>query len=280
MDFFPPVVDDPYTFGAIAAANAMSDVYAMGGEVLLALNITAFPESLDPEILGRILLGGAEKVRDAGGVIAGGHTLYDEEPKYGLAVTGVIDPRKIIAKAGAQPGDALVLTKPLGTGIVLTAARDGRDAAGHAAAATASMLALNRHASHLAREAGAHAMTDITGFGLLGHAGEIASRSGVLIVIDAGLVPALPGALDYARDGITTGGAARNRSGLGGQVVLAPALDAAVEALLFDPQTSGGLLIALPPEAAAALVARLHADALPGAIVGRVEAGAGVRVEA
>ena len=279
MDFFPPVVDDPYTFGAIAAANAMSDVYAMGGEVLLALNITAFPESLDPEILGRILLGGAEKVRDAGGVIAGGHTLYDEEPKYGLAVTGVIDPRKIIAKAGAQPGDALVLTKPLGTGIVLTAARDGRDAAGHAAAATASMLALNRHASHLAREAGAHAMTDITGFGLLGHAGEIASRSAVLIVIDAGLVPALPGALDYARDGITTGGAARNRSGLGGQVVLAPALDAAVEALLFDPQTSGGLLIALPPKAAAALVARLHADALPGAIVGRVEAGAGVRVE-
>lgn len=280
MDFFPPVVDDPYTFGAIAAANAMSDVYAMGGEVLLALNITAFPESLDPEILGRILLGGAEKVREAGGVVAGGHTLYDEEPKYGLAVTGVIDPRKIIAKAGAQPGDALVLTKPLGTGIVLTAARDGRDGAGHVAAATASMLALNRHASHLAREAGAHAMTDITGFGLLGHAGEIASRSGVLIVIDAGLVPALPGARDYARDGITTGGAARNRSGLAGQVVVAPGLDAAVEALLFDPQTSGGLLIALPPAAAAALVARLHADALPGAIVGRVELGAGVRVGA
>jgi selenide,water dikinase len=278
VDFFPPVVDDPYTFGAIAAANAMSDVYAMGGEVLLALNVVCFPEDLDPEILGRILLGGAEKVREAGGVIAGGHTLYDAEPKYGLAVTGTIDPRYVFSRAGAQPGDALVLTKPLGTGIVLTAARDDRDAAGHAAAAVESMLALNRHASHLAREAHAHAMTDVTGFGLLGHAREMASRSNVRIVIEAACVPALPGALAYAAEGIVTGGAGRNRSGLAGHVEIAEGIAEAVAHLLYDPQTSGGLLIALPPKAAAAMIARLHADALPAAIIGRVEAGTDISV--
>ncbi len=278
VDFFPPVVDDPYTFGAIAAANAMSDIYAMGGEVLLALNIVGFPEDLDPEILGRILLGGAEKVREAGGVVAGGHTLYDAEPKYGLAVTGTLHPGHIVAKAGAQPDDVLVLTKPLGTGIILTAARDGRDPEGHAAAAVESMLALNRHASHLAREAGAHAMTDVTGFGLLGHANEMASRGGIRIVIDAAAVPALPAAVAYAAAGIVTGGAGRNREGLAGHVEIGGDVSEAEAHLLYDPQTSGGLLIALPAASARALVARLHADALPGAIIGRVERGAGVRV--
>jgi selenide,water dikinase len=280
VDFFPPVVDDPYQYGAIAAANAMSDVYAMGGEVLLALNVTAFPQDLDPAILGRILLGGAEKVAEAGGVIAGGHTLYDAEPKYGLAVTGTVHPQHVFTKAGALPGDALVLTKPLGTGIVLTAARAGDDAAGHAAAAVASMLALNRHASHLARDAHAHAMTDVTGFGLLGHGREMASRSGVRLVIEASKVPALPGALAYAARGIVTGGAGRNREGLAGHIEIAAGLDAAVEHLLFDAQTSGGLLVALPPAAAEVMVERLHADGLPGAVIGRVEAGSGVRVEA
>ena len=279
VDFFPPVVDDPWQYGGIAAANAMSDVYAMGGEVLLALNIAAFPEDLDPAVIARVLHGGAQKVAEAGGVIAGGHTLYDAEPKYGLAVTGVVHPDRVIAKAGARPGDALVLTKPLGTGIVLTAARDDRDAAGHAGAAVASMLALNRHASHVAREAGAHAMTDVTGFGLLGHASEVAARSGVRVVIDAARVPALPGALAYAAQGVVTGGAARNRDGLADRVRLPEALDAAVAHLLFDPQTSGGLLVALAPPAARAMVRRLHDDGLPGAVVGRVEAGAGVVVE-
>jgi selenide,water dikinase len=279
VDFFPPVVDDPYTFGAIAAANAMSDVYAMGGEVLMALNIAAFPQDLDPSILARIFHGGAEKVSEAGGVIAGGHTVYDVEPKYGLAVTGLVHPDRVIAKAGARPGDALVLTKPLGTGIVLTAARDDRDTARHADAAIASMLALNRHASHVAREAEAHAMTDITGFGILGHGREMASRGSVRLVIEASRVPALPGALEYAAHGIVTAGARRNREGLAGHVQMAAGIDPPTEELLFDPQTSGGLLIALPPAAAEAIVARLHADALPGAIVGRVEAGAGVRVE-
>jgi len=278
VDFFPPVVDDPYLFGAIAAANAMSDVYAMGGEVLLALNIAGFPEDLDPAILARILLGGAEKVAEAGGVIAGGHTLYDAEPKYGLAVTGTVHPVRVFRKSGALAGDALVLTKPLGTGIVLTAARAGDDAADHAAAAITSMLALNRHASHLAREARAHAMTDVTGFGLLGHAHEMAVASAVRLEIAASQVPALPGALEYAAGGIVTGGAGRNREGLGAHVEIDDAVDAAFEDLLFDPQTSGGLLIALPVATAEALVARLHADALPAAIVGRVIEGAGVRV--
>ena len=279
VDFFPPVVDDPRQFGGIAAANAMSDVYAMGGEVLLALNIAAFPEDLDPAVIARVFHGGAEKVAEAGGVIAGGHTLYDAEPKYGLAVTGVVHPDRVIAKAGARAGDALVLTKPLGTGIVLTAAREDLDAAGHAAAAVASMLALNRHASHLAREAGAHAMTDVTGFGLLGHASEVAARGEVRIVIDAARVPALPGALAYAALGIVTGGAARNRDGLADRVRLPVRLDAAVAHLIFDPQTSGGLLVALAPPAARAMVRRLHDDGLPGAVVGRVEAGTGVVVE-
>ncbi len=279
VDFFPPVVDDPRQYGGIAAANAMSDVYAMGGEVLLALNIAAFPEDLDPAILARIFEGGARKVAEAGGVIAGGHTLYDAEPKYGLAVTGIVHPDRVIAKAGARPGDALVLTKPLGTGIILTAAREDRDGAGHAEAAITSMLALNRHASHVAREAGAHAMTDVTGFGLLGHASEVAARSGVRIVIGAARVPALPGALQYAAQGIVTGGGARNRDGLADRVRLPAALDAAVVHLLFDPQTSGGLLAALDPPAAAAMVRRLHDDGLPAAIVGRVEAGTGVVVE-
>ncbi len=278
MDFFPPVVDDPYDYGAIAAANAMSDVYAMGGEVLMALNIAAFPQDLDPQILARILEGGAHKVAEAGGVIAGGHTLYDAEPKYGLAVTGVVHPKGVISKAGAQPGDALVITKPLGTGIVLTAARDGRDAARHVDAAVQSMLALNRHPSHLAGEASAHAMTDVTGFGLLGHAREMASRSGVRLVIEAASVPALPGGLAYAAQGIVTGGGERNREGLAGHVSIEAKIDPAVEHLLYDPQTSGGLLIALAPAAAEAMVARLHADGLPGASVGRVEAGTGVLV--
>lgn len=280
VDFFPPVVDDPYHYGAIAAANAMSDVYAMGGEVLMALNIAGFPEDLDPAILARIFLGGAEKVAEAGGVIAGGHTLYDAEPKYGLAVTGTVHPDRIFRKGGALPGDLLVLTKPLGTGIILTAARAGDDSAGHAATAVASMLALNRHASHLAREAQAHAMTDVTGFGLLGHAREMAVASDMRLEISASRVPALPGAIAYAAGGVTTGGAARNREGLASDVTIDAGVDPAIEHLLFDPQTSGGLLIALPPADAEAVVARLDADALPAAIVGSVVPGAGVHVVA
>jgi selenide,water dikinase len=279
VDFFAPVVDDPYTYGAIAAANAMSDVYAMGGEVLMALNIAGFPEDLDPSMLAEIFRGGAEKVAAAGGVIAGGHTLYDTEPKYGLAVTGVVDPRCVISKAGAQPGDALVLTKPLGTGLVLTAARDGIAQQEHLDAAVSSMVALNRHASHVARDARAHAMTDVTGFGLLGHAREVAARSNVRVVIDAAAVQAVPGALDYARAGVSTGGGGRNRAGLEGRVTVPSSLDPALEELLYDPQTSGGLLIALPPDTAATTAARLRHDGVDAAVIGRIEPGADVVVE-
>ncbi len=279
IDFFPPVVDDAYTYGAIAAANAMSDVYAMGGEVLLALNVASFPQDLDPAILSEIFRGGAEKVAEAGAVIAGGHTLYDVEPKYGLSLTGVVHPQQVLAKAGALPGDALVLTKPLGTGIVLTAARADGDPSGHAKAAEASMLMLNRHASHLARDAGAHALTDVTGFGLLGHSREMASRSGVRIVIEASAAPVLPGALEYARAGFITSGAGRNREGLAGRVEVDASVPEDIAHVLFDPQTSGGLLVALPPDAAASMVARLHAEGLPGAIVGRVEAAGGDEVD-
>jgi selenide,water dikinase len=276
VDFFPPVVDDPYTYGAIAAANAMSDVYAMGGEVLLALNITCFPEDLDPAILAEILRGGAEKVAEAGGVIAGGHTLYDREPKYGLAVSGLAHPERIVRKSGARPGDALVLTKPLGTGLILTAARDGLARQGELDAAVASMLRLNRHASHAALAAGAHAMTDVTGFGLLGHAREVAAASGVRIEIDTRALPELPGATDHARAGITTGGARRNREGLGAAIDIAPGADPARVALAYDPQTSGGLLIALAHDAAGDVVARLREGGDAAYVVGTVVAGEGV----
>jgi selenide,water dikinase len=279
VDFFPPVVDDPYTFGAIAAANAMSDVYAMGGEVLMALNIAAFPEDLDPTILATIFRGGAEKVRQAGGVIAGGHTIYDVEPKHGLAVTGTIHPQQILTKGGAHPGDALVLTKPLGTGIVLTAARAGTPCDDELALAIESMLTLNRHASHLAREFGAHAMTDVTGFGLLGHASEIAARSSVRVVIDAARVPPFSrGVLGLIEQGVTTGGAARNKDGLQHRVDIAASVPSEVVDLLYDPQTSGGLLVALDPQSAQAISDRLRADGLSSAIVGRVEPGDGVQV--
>ena len=280
VDFFPPVVDDPYTYGAVAAANAMSDVYAMGGEVLLALQVVGFPEDLPLEILTEIFRGGAEKVAEAGGIIVGGHTLFDEEPKYGLAVTGTVHPGEILRKAGAQPGDVLLLTKALGTGVVLTASQEDACAPEHLQATVDSMLRLNRHSSHLAKEAGAHACTDVTGFGLLGHAEEMARASGVRIVIGASQAPALPGAMKYISQGHITGGASRNREGVAGKVEVADGVSEDVEHLLYDAQTSGGLLIAISPDSADALAAALEADDFLGARIGRVEEGAGVRVEA
>lgn len=277
LDFFPPVVDDPYTYGQIAAANALSDVYAMGGEVRLALNIAAFPEDLDPAILAEIFRGGADKVHEAGGVIAGGHTVLDTEPKYGLSVMGIVHPAAILTKGGAQPGDRLLLTKPIGTGVVLTAAKEQR--AGYEsplAAAIASMSRLNRHASHLARAAGVRSMTDVTGFALLGHAEEMARESGATFVIEAARVPLLPEARRFAHEGATTGGAGRNRAYLESRVRLPAALDESLQHLLYDPQTSGGLLIAAPPAAADAL--RTGIAETDGGCwdVGVVEAGPGI----
>jgi len=248
VDFFAPLVDDPYAFGAIAAANAMSDIYAMGGEVILALNVAAFPDDLSQDILAEILRGGAEKVLEAGGIIAGGHTVIDDEPKYGLCVMGLVHPQHILTKAGARPGDALYLTKRLGTGIITTAAMRDLAEPHHLESAIESMLRLNRHPSHIVRQVGCHALTDITGFGLLGHAQEMAETSGVALRIEAGRVPLFDGALAYAAQGIRTGGESRNRQFFQPKVRLAEGIADELASLLFDPQTSGGLFIAATPE--------------------------------
>ena len=277
LDFFPPVVDDPYLYGRIAAANALSDVYAMGGEVRMALNIAGFPEQLDPAILAEIFRGGADTVLEADGVIAGGHTVFDEEPKYGLSVLGVVHPDAILRTGGALPGDALLLTKPLGTGVVLTAAQ--QDYPGHEAALAAAVQAmtrLNRHASHLARSAGVHAMTDVTGFALAGHAAEMAAASDATLVIEAAALPLLPDALRLAGAGAVTGGGARNREQLGERVRLAEGLAPALVDLVYDPQTSGGLLIALPPERAEELRAQVAEQDGGCWLIGHVEAGPAV----
>lgn len=279
VDFFAPLVDDPYSYGAIAAANAMGDVYAMGAEVLLALNIAAFPEEMGAETISAILRGGNDKVREAGGVLAGGHTIIDAEPKYGLCVLGLVHPEKVLTKAGAQPGDLLYLTKPLGTGIVTTAAMRDIASPEQLAAAVESMTRLNRHPSHILREVGVHALTDVTGYGLLGHGYEVSAASGVGLRIVACQVPVLPGALEYAAKGVVTGGARRNRKYLADKVRIAAGVPPAMEHILFDPQTSGGLLFALPPDRAPEVEARFQAAGLPLWRVGSVVAGAGVVVE-
>jgi len=250
VDFFPPVVDDPYDYGAIAAANAMSDVYAMGGEVLLALNIAAFPATLPVEVINEILRGGAEKVAEAGGVVAGGHTLTDEEPKYGLCVTGIVHPDSVITKAGAQVGDSLILTKPLGVGVITTALKAQEADREHVEGAVKSMLRLNRAAAQAMQEVRVHACTDITGFGLLGHGWEMAKRSGVGLRISLSALCLLPGALDYAARGFIPGGLVRNRKYIleNDRAILPEGLSEEMVDLLFCPETSGGLLISVPPD--------------------------------
>lgn len=280
IDFFSPIVDDPYVYGGIAAANSMSDVYAMGGDVCFALNVVAFPEDLDPSILTRILQGGSDKVREAGGVIAGGHTVTDAEPKYGLSVTGFIHPDAIWRKAGARPGDTLFLTKPLGTGIIATAIKNQRAEPEVAQAAINAMLTLNRAASEAARTAEPHACTDITGFGLLGHAFEVAERSGVRLRLSAASIPLLPGAAELARAGQRPGGLGRNRSHFEQQgVTIDASIDAALANLLYDPQTSGGLFFSIDPVCAEPMRAAFDERGLPLWRVGFVEPGHGVVVE-
>ncbi|HKA83231.1 MAG TPA: selenide, water dikinase SelD [Acidimicrobiales bacterium] len=270
VDFFPPLVDDPDDYGAIAAANACSDVYAMGGDVVVALNVAAFPEHLDPDIIARILAAAAGVVREAGGVVAGGHTIRAPEPIFGLAVQGIVRPGAQFTKAGARPGDALVLSKPLGTGLALASGDE------HAvAAAIAGMRALNRDAAAALRAAGdaVHAVTDVTGFGLAGHAWEVAEQARAIVVIDGHRLPAYPGALDAAVRGVRTGGDARNRAYLAGH--LAEGATEAVRALVHDPQTSGGLLAAVDPAAVdpAGTAAAGGLAAGGFAVIGRVEPG-------
>ena len=274
VDFFPALVDDPWTFGAIAATNALNDVFAMGGAPLLALSVTAFPEELPVETLREVLRGAGEKVREAGAILAGGHTIRDVEPKYGLAVVGTVHPDGIWPKSGARPGDVLFLTKRLGTGIVLQAKRDGSASDDAFDAAVGSMLELNGHAADLLRPFEPSAVTDVTGFGLLGHAHEMASRSGVRIVLDADALPALPGALELAAKGVLTGGDRRNREFAGPHVE--SRVERAQEALAYDPQTAGGLLVSVPGDRAAVLAPTFAAAGLRAARVGRVELGAGV----
>ncbi len=278
VDFFAPLVDDPYHYGAIAAANALSDVYAMGAEVTLALNIAAFPEEMASETIGQIIRGGADKVAEAGGVIAGGHTIIDAEPKYGLCVLGLVHPGRIFTKSGARPGDLLYLSKPLGTGIVTTAAQSDRAKPQHLQTAIDSMTRLNRHTSHIAQAVKALALTDVTGYGILGHSYEMAAAGKVALRLSAGRVPLLPGALEYASKGIVTGGADRNRSHLQDKVSFAEEVTEDMRHILFDPQTSGGLLMAIAPEKAGEVEARFAADELSVRRIGEVVKGEGVQV--
>jgi selenide,water dikinase len=246
VDFFTPIVDDPYTFGAIAAANSLSDVYAMGGRPFSALSIVAYPAKGDPGDLVGILRGGAEKMREAGCSILGGHSVADDEIKFGYAVTGAVHPEQVKANAGARAGDALVFTKRLGTGVIGTALKRGVAAPEHVEAAVASMLELNRRACEEMLRLDAHGCTDVSGFGLLGHAREMALASGVTLELEAARVRILDGALEYARAGAIPGGLKNNREFVECAVETAAAIPREMEDLLYDPQTSGGLLIALP----------------------------------
>lgn len=275
MDFFPPIVDDARAFGAIAAANALSDIYAMGGQPLFAINLVAWPDALPKALLTEVLRGGAEAVREAGAVLAGGHSVVDEEPKYGLAAFGLIHPRRVLAKGGARAGDALVLTKALGTGVITTAAKFNGCSPERLAATVASMRRLNGAAAAAANQHDARAMTDITGYGLIGHALEMTRATGVDFHFRLPALPLLPGAEEYAAAGYLPGGIERNRQYYGRHVHLPADLPAPAHDLLYDPQTSGGLLIALPAAAAAPLVEALNTAGHAAARIGDVKPGAG-----
>jgi selenide,water dikinase len=278
VDFFTPIVDDAYDYGAIAAANAMSDVYAMGGEVTLALNVCGFPPELPPEIVSEILRGGAEKIAEAGGVLAGGHTIDAKEPTYGLAVMGLVHPDRVWTKGGARPGDALVLTKSLGVGMVTTALKGGVADPAHVAEAVESMQRLNREAARLIGQVGANACTDVTGFALLGHACEMAEKGGIRLRFFFDKLPFVAGAVRYAEDNLFPGGSCNNQRAYERRVDFPLSLSEEMQLLLFTPETSGGLLAAISPDKLDALLA-LCADAgHPCWVVGEMVEGQGIEV--
>jgi selenide,water dikinase len=278
LDFFPPLVDDPRDFGTIAATNALNDVFAMGGRPLLALSIAEFPEELPQEMVADILDAADRQVREAGAILAGGHTIRDREPKYGLAVVGTVHPDGVWPKSGAKPGDALFLTKPLGTGLVLHGAQRELAGADEVRAVVDWMTTLNRDWADVLRGFRPNAVTDVTGFGLLGHAWETADRSGVRLVLEAGDWPALDGALEVARAGEKTGGDRRNRDFAAEHVSVGDAVPDERVTLGWDPQTAGGLLISVPAERGPALQAELEGRGLFVCRIGRVEDGVGVAV--
>jgi selenide,water dikinase len=277
-DFFTPIVDTPYEYGAIAAANAMSDVYAMGGEVLFALNVAAFPPDLPAEVLGQILRGGAEMVRSAGAAIAGGHTIQDKEPKYGLAVTGMVHPDHILTKGGAKPGDWLILTKPLGTGTITTAIKRGVVEQVHLDEAIASMMRLNRIASQAAQANGVRSATDITGFGLIGHASEMTGAGKVRFRIRFDALPWLSGAWQYGEEWIFAGGAHNNHAFYNSLVTYTRPVADWQEMLLHDPQTSGGLLLAVPNERVESFVGFCAERDQPVWLIGEVVEGERIEI--
>ncbi len=275
VDFFTPIVDDPYDFGRIAAANAFSDIYAMGATPLFALNIVAWPrETLSLDLLGEVLTGGADVARAAGAFVLGGHSLDDPEPKYGMVAIGEVHPDRVVTNAGARPGDALILTKPLGTGVLTTALKRDLLEEADLAPAVAAMATLNAGAARAMLAAGTHAATDVTGFGLLGHLHSLLAASGAAAEISAGSVPLLPRAREMAERGAIPGGTTRNLASLADSVTFAARVDAVARVLLADAQTSGGLLIAVAADRADALVAALEREATPAAaVIGRVVGG-------
>jgi selenide,water dikinase len=280
IDFFTPVVDDPYDYGAIAAANAMSDVYAMGGEVLFALNIAAFPPDMDAAFVSQILRGGADKVIEAGAAIAGGHTIQDKEPKYGLSVTGIVHPERIFTKGGAYPGDRLILTKPLGTGTISTALKRDIVHPEHAATMIESMKRLNRCAAVAGQMAGVRAATDVTGFGLLGHATEMTQAGGVRFRFRMDAIPLLPGAAEYAAEWVFPGGSHNNKAFYGHLVKFDGGIPEEQQMLLWDAQTSGGLLLAVPTGRVDDFFGECARHDQQAWVVGEVIEGEGVEVVA
>lgn len=273
VDYFPPVLDDPYWYGAVAAANAISDVYAMGGTPLSVLNLAGFPADFPDEWIRDILRGGFDKVREAGAIVAGGHTVRAEEPLFGFAVTGLIHEDRVIANDGALAGDVLYLTKPLGMGSITTGNRKGVISNDEMRTAAQVMATLNKDAADAMEAVGAHAATDITGFGLLGHAHNIAAASGVTLRFDAAHLPLYPGSLALAQDGVVSGGSARSQAALGDGVSIEAGVDPGLVRLVYDAETSGGLLIAVAADRAAALESELALRAVPIHRVGKVEAG-------
>lgn len=268
LDFFPPMIEDPYLFGSIAAANALSDIYAMGGQVLSALNIVCFPEELDMNILGRILQGGNDKVTEAGGTLAGGHSIVDTDIKYGLSVTGLVDPQKIYHNNGCREGDALILTKKLGVGIILAAHRIGAASSRAVEEAVSSMTTLNKYAAQVLSRYPVHACTDVTGFGFLVHLSEMLDGK-LSAVIQSSRVPHFPVCRDYAEEFYLTAAAQKNRNYLGGRVRF-EGVDFPMEEILFDPQTSGGLLVSVPGDIAREITEKMRELGLPAAVVGHV----------